>query len=166
MSRHPQLIFQGSDGKKRRVYRGVYLPRKDCVRAMAKLHEVVTPTFDFDPVCTKSPNLGFFGFFRGFFFGFFLGFFRLCFQDARFGNLMHEMTSEDTEGGEFSCIEYNSGSGLLSTAIAERYPRATVVSVSTTDVYPVSYPVSLPTTSPNLGVSLRWKRTIVPCAPI
>ena len=39
------------------------------------------------------------------------------------------MTSEDTEGGEFSFVEYHSGSGLLSTQIAERYPRATVISV-------------------------------------
>ena len=45
-------------------------------------------------------------------------------EDVRFGSLMHEMTSEDTEGGEFSCIEYNSGSGLLSTAIAERYVKS------------------------------------------
>ena len=42
---------------------------------------------------------------------------------------MHEMNSEDTEGGEFSFVEYHSGSGLLSTQIAERYPRATVISV-------------------------------------
>ena len=48
-------------------------------------------------------------------------------EDPRFGSLMHEMTTEDTEGGEFSLIEYNSGSGLLSTAIAERYPRATII---------------------------------------
>jgi hypothetical protein len=84
---HPQLIFQGSGGgganSKRHLYRGVYLPRQDRVRATAKLHE-----------------------------------------DVRFGSLMHEMTSEDTEGGEFSCIEYNSGSGLLSTAIAERYVKS------------------------------------------
>lgn len=50
-------------------------------------------------------------------------------EDDRFGSLMHEMSSEDTEGGEFSFIEYNSGSGLLSTSIAERYPRATVISI-------------------------------------
>ena len=50
-------------------------------------------------------------------------------EDTRFDSLMHEMTAEDTEGGEFSFIEYNSGSGLLSTAVAERYPRATIISV-------------------------------------
>ena len=52
-------------------------------------------------------------------------------EDPRFGALMSEMNNEDTEGGEFSFIEYNSGSGLLSAAVAERYPRATVISVET-----------------------------------
>ena len=33
---------------------------------------------------------------------------------------MHEMNSEDTEGGEFSFVEYHSGSGLLSTQITQR----------------------------------------------
>jgi hypothetical protein len=48
---------------------------------------------------------------------------------------MNEMITEDTEGGEFSFIEYNSGSGLLSAAVAERYPRATIISVETEDMH-------------------------------
>ena len=56
-------------------------------------------------------------------------------EDPRFGALMNEMTAEDTEGGEFSFIEYNSGSGLLSAAVAERYPRATIISVETESLH-------------------------------
>ena len=50
--------------------------------------------------------------------------------DPRWEIIKKALTKEDVgEEGEFSYLEFNSGSGLLSLAVAERFPSATVVSV-------------------------------------
>ena len=50
--------------------------------------------------------------------------------DPRWATLAKELTEEDVgPKGEFSFLELNSGSGLLSLAVAEKFPGATVLSV-------------------------------------
>ena len=55
--------------------------------------------------------------------------------DPRWEIIKKALTKEDVgEEGEFSYLEFNSGSGLLSLAVAEQFPSATVVSVESEKV--------------------------------
>ena len=50
--------------------------------------------------------------------------------DPRWATISQQMTPEDVGSkGEFSYLEVNSGSGLLSLALAEKYPAATILSL-------------------------------------
>ena len=55
--------------------------------------------------------------------------------DPRWSTIENALTKEDVgEDGEFSYLEFNSGSGLLSLSVAEKYPSATVISVESEKV--------------------------------